>query len=103
VHDLWHIRWTSFFITVTLQEDGKIVAPKYMEHYHIRKAEVPPVGWKLSAIYIYYDVHQSPPLVSIPSHINSLYALTPSLRSVLILPTSSHVTSGFLTKTLNDF
>jgi hypothetical protein len=75
-----------------------------MKHYHIRKAEVPPLVWKLSAIYVYYHVHQSPPLVNIPSRINLLYALTPSLRSVLILPTSHHaVASGFLTKTLNDF
>jgi len=47
VHDLWHTSWTSFFITVTLQEDGKIVAPKYMKRYHIRKAEVPPLVQKL--------------------------------------------------------
>jgi len=104
VHDLWHIRWTSFLIAVTLQKDRKIVAPKYMKHYHIRKAEVRPLVQKLSAVYVYYCVHQSPPLVSILSRINSLYALTPSLRSVLILPSSSHaVTLGFLTKTLNDF
>ena len=91
-------------MTVTLQEDGKIVAPKYMKHYHIRKTEVPPLVRKLSAIYVYYHVHQSPPLVSIPSRINSLYALAPSLRSVLILPTSCHaVSSGFLTKAFSDF
>ena len=46
----------------------------------------------------------SPLLVSIRSRINSLYALTPILTSVLILPTSSDaVTSGFLTKTLAGF
>lgn len=99
MQDLWHTKWTSFFITVILQEDGKIVAPKYMKHYHIRKAKVPPLVQKLSAIYVYYHVHQIPPLVNIPSLIHLLYALTPSLRSILILPTSSHaVTSGFLTK-----